>query len=196
MIGFDAIGQSAIGEIGGADDVVIFAPVVSITVAANVPTIIGTQIFPPVASVAVTDAEPLVAAGKSVAAPTAQATVTIFAPLISIGGAVQPTAVSVAVTAPTAEIQAGNVIVAQNTVTMITYYGEIGSSSIGEFAIGEGDESTRIAFAPPRLLVSTPTPLVSAGKSQFPPAANVNVTSSRAEIDSRRRKLRVFAIAS
>lgn len=196
MIGFDAIGQSAIGELGSADDVVIFAPVVAVAVTTSVPTIIGTQIFAPAATVAVTDAEPLVAAGKSVASPGATVTVTTFAPLIAIGAAIQPAALSVVVTAPTAEPQSGNVIVAQNTVTMNTFFGEIGSSSIGEFAIGEGEESTRVAFAPPRLIVSTAAPLVAAGKSQFPPVANVNVTSPRAEIDSRRRKLRVFAIAS
>lgn len=196
MIGFDAIGQSAIGEIGGADDVVIFAPAATVAVTTNVPVIIGTQIFPPAVAVTVTDAAPLVSAGKSVAPPAAAVAATAFAPGISISASVRPAAVAVSVASTPAEIQSGNVVLAVNTVTMNTLYGEIGSSSIGEFAIGEGELSTRIAFAPPRVIVQPNPPLVAAGKILFPPAVGVTVTSSRAEVDSRRRKLRVFAIAS
>jgi hypothetical protein len=268
MIGFDAIGQSAIAsQSSDAADVIVYAPVAAavavtatvplvrggasvampvgaIVVTAPVPTVLaGALVTVPVASVTVTSAAaavqisatvtapaapdavvttavPLVGAGAIVAAPSAIA-VTVTAPVafVTAGKSVAPPAAMVTVTSPAAAVQisatvtvpaitvavasdpaqilGGNYIEASNTITHTTTLGEIGSSSIGEFAIGEGELETHTHKRGIFVLVSTAPPFVTAGKSVFlPAAANINVTSARAEIDSRGRKLRVLAIAS
>jgi hypothetical protein len=268
MIGFDAIGQSAIAsQSSDAADVIVYAPVaaaVAVTAAVPVirggasvaPTACAVTVTVPVASVlagvlvtvpvaavtvtstaaavhisatvtaptppdvVVTTAVPLVGAGAIVQVPDAIAvTVATSVPFVTAGKSIAPPAVVITVTAPTAAVQisatvtvpvvtiavssdpaqilGGNYIEASNTVTHTTTLGEIGSSSIGEFAIGEGELETHTYKRGPFVLVSTTPPFVTAGKSVFlPAAANINVTSARAEIDSRGRKLRVLAIAS
>jgi hypothetical protein len=200
MIGFDSIGQGSIGELAGdANDLLIFAPAaVAVTVTVAAPVIIGITIFAPVAkAVTVTlGSAPVVTAGKSVSPPAAAVGVTKAVPGISISFNLRPPQQTVAVVAVPPSILGGNYIEASNTITMTTPYGEIGSSSIAEFAIGEGEPSSRIVRRGPLVVVTSASPLVSAGKSTVVPAAAVSITSPRAEIDSRRRKLRVFAIAS
>jgi len=196
MIGFDAIGQSAIGEISSADDVRIIAPSATVAATTFVPIIIGTEIFPPLVTVTAAVTAPSIRAGKSEFPAVAAVAITTFAPRISIGATIHPTAINVGVTTSPPQPQSGNVVFASNTITMDTTFGEIGSMSIGELAIGEGEPSTRVAKSPPFAIVTTTPPLVAAGKSIFPTGLSVIATSSRPEIDSRRRKLRVFAIAS
>jgi hypothetical protein len=268
MIGFDAIGQSAIAsQSSDAADVIVYAPVaaaVAVTTAVPVvrggasvaPTacavtvtvpvasvLAGSLVTVPVASVTVTSAAaavqisatvtaptppavtvaaavPLVGAGAIVQAPAAIA-VTITAPVafVTAGKSVAPSSAAVTVTTPAAAVQisatvtvpaltvavasdpaqilGGNYIEASNTITHTTTLGEIGSSSIGEFAIGEGEPETHTHKRGIFVLVSTTPPFITAGKSVFlPAAANINVTSARAEIASRGRKIRVLAIAS
>lgn len=171
-------------------------PDVPLTTAAPFVTA-GASVATPVGAVAVTTAVPFVTAGKSVAVPVAAVTVTAPVAAVQISATITTPALTVAVAFDPPQIFGGNYIEASNTITMNTPFGEIGSSSIGEFAIGEGEPATRIVRRGPFVLVSTPIPLVTAGKSVFSPvAANINVTSARAEIDSRGRKLRVLAIAS
>lgn len=198
----------------------VTVPVAAVT--ATAPTaavqISATVIASAPPDVDVTAAVPFVTAGKSVAMPAGAVTVTAPVPFVTAGKSIAPTVASVNVTAPAAavrisatvtvpvltvtvesdpaQILCGNYIEASNTITMNTPYGEISSSSISEFAIGEGEPATQIVRRGPFVLVSTPIPLVTAGKSVFSPAANINVTSARAEIASRGRKIRVLAIAS
>lgn len=264
MIGFDTIGRSAIGELSGGDDVVIFAPIVLDVTAAlgDAPGVHGGgSALPSGAAVSVTIAVPLIAVGASVMPPpiavvvshgsafiTQSATVTtpandvaatpiapvivggasitassevtvtapaavilagvrIEAPLVSVAPVSAPAMVSggtivtvpvasVAVTSTPIDILGGNYIEASNTVTMITPYGEIGSASIGEFAIGEGEPSTRLAKRGVLVRVGVEAPEILAGKTIYPPFANINVSSSPIEVDSRLRRIRVYAIAS
>jgi hypothetical protein len=94
------------------------------------------------------------------------------------------------------QVFGGNFIEANNTITMVTYYGEVASSSVAEFAIGEGEASTRIVKRSPLVLAAVQPPFVTAGKSAFPPSALIDAVSHRPEIESRRRKLRILAIAA
>jgi hypothetical protein len=199
MIGFDSIGRGAIGESASdLDDVLLFVPAAAVAVApGSPPVIIGTTInAPAAAAVATTDAEPIIAAGKLVSPPAVPASVATTAPGISISFNLRPPGQVVAIVANPPSILGGNYIEASNTITMITPYGEIGSASIGEFAIGEGEPSTRIVRRGPLVVVTSASPLISAGKSINAPSALVTATSARAEIASRRRRLRILAIAS
>ncbi len=243
MIGFDSIGQGAIGELSGAADTVIFAPVgfvvtvtksapavsgggsvlpaarsVSVTTAAAAIRISATiatgaaavtvstsapsiqadaaRISPSAAAVAVTPRVPLVASGKVVTTTSRAVTVTVSAPMVTAGKSISPPTAQVAVAAVRASIVGGNYVDARNTILMSTPYGEIGSVSIGQFAIGEGETSTRTVLRSPLVIVATAAPLITAGKSVSPTARTVVVSSARAEIGARRRPLRVLAIAS
>jgi hypothetical protein len=267
MIGFDSIGQAAIGELTGENDTIIFVPAAAaVTVTTAAPLVSGGgSVLPAAAAVTVTTASPairsgvlvtapaapvvavtapaasvqisatvtapaapvvtatatapLIGAGAYIAAPVARAvTVTVSAPVVTAGKSVFPPAAVVSVTAPIAgvsisatispatcqvvatstpaEILGGNYIEASNTITMSTPYGEIGSSSIGEFSIGEGEPSSRIVRRGPLVIISCTPPFVTTGKAIFPSAAVVSVTAPRPEIDGRTRKLRILAIAS
>lgn len=264
MIGFDAIGRSAIGELSGGEDVVIFAPVVLDVTAAlgGAPEVHGGgSALPPGTVVSVAVDAPLIAVGASVitssiavvvsngsafiaqsatvtalandvavaslppsilggASVTASSEVTVTAsaavilagvridaPFVSVASISAPAMVSggTIVTVPVASVVAsstpidilgGNYIEASNTVTMITPYGEIGSASIGEFAVGEGEPSTRLAKRGVLVRVGVEAPEILAGKTIYPPFANINVSSSPIEVDSRLRRIRVYAIAS
>lgn len=267
MIGFDSIGQAAIGELAGDQlDVIIYAPApFEVTVTKAAPLVSGGKsaapataavavaIFAPVvlsgslvtapepaavsvvgvaprieisatvtvpaeeviattaaplvgagaiipapvaAAVTVTKSDPFVTAGKSQFPTAAPATVVPNAPGISISANIFPATQDVVVEAHPPQILGGNYIEASNTITMQTPYGEIASSSIAEFAIGEGEPSSRIVKRSPLVIVSMSPPFITAGKSQRPPAAAVSVSSMRPEIASRSRKLRILAIAS
>jgi hypothetical protein len=265
MIGFDAIGQGAIGELSGdVADAIVYAPAGiavaaitaapvihgggsvspsgrTVTVALVAPNILtGATIKPDAAAVtvmtvagsiqisatvtvsaavvAVSTAAPLVAAGKLVTAGAAAVAVTKSAPFITAGKSVAPTAanvmvtgfnpgisissnnrppaVSVAVTTSPPSILGGNYIDARNTITMVTPYGEIASSSIGQFSIGEGELSSRVVLMSPLVAVSVKPPFITTGKTISPPYAPVSVVTYRPEIDGRTRKLRILAIAS
>jgi hypothetical protein len=264
MLGYDSIGQVALGELSGEADTVIFAPpavAVSLTVSAPVihcgasvlagttgittttaaPAVrTGVRIAPPSvavsvtsgaasveisatvsagplavtvealpprigggavitvpgASVAVSTKEPFVAAGKAQFPPTSVVDVDAAAPGISISATLHPGTVNVTVVPMGVQILGGNYIEANNTITMVTPYGEIASSSVAQFSIGEGEESSRVVKRSPLVIVSLQPPLVTAGKSAFPPTAVVTVASNRPEVDSRSRKLRILAIAA
>ena len=255
MIGFDAIGRSAIGELAGGDDVVIFAPAAldvsgaspsapevhgggsalppgtTIAVTVAIPLVaVGAVVSPPVTSIVVARAAPFITQSATIAAPandvaatatpptvlggasvSASSAVTVTAPaaiilagvrieapfigisvvsssvMVSGGTIVMVPAATVAATSAPIDILGGNYIEASNTVTMITPYGEIGSASIGEFAIGEGEPSTRIVRRGILIRVDVDPPSVFAGKAVFSPVAN---------IDTRLRRIRVHAIAS
>ena len=245
MIGFDPIGRSAIGEVAGGDDVIVFAPpAIAVSGAAGeAPSIhCGGSALPPGSAVTIAVVAPLVAGGRVLVVPAVSASVTSAAPLVSIsatvtapandigvsaapptvlaGSNLAPDAAAIAVdvvapfikagdevtiNAPPATVTAasapagilvGKYIEASNTVTMITPYGEIGSASIGEFAIGEGEPSTRIVKRGIIVRVDGSPPEIFAGKSVFAPPRVVAVNSLPAEIDSRLRRIRVYAIAS
>lgn len=264
MIGFDAIGRGAIGELAGGDDVVIFAPqAIAITATLGVAPAVhgGGSALPPRATVAATVTAPMVSVGASVAAPRASVTITsapalvthsatITAPandvttssaapsvrggasimassevvvttqpaailagarievpsisvvalaapaMVSAGAIVTVSAATVTALSAPADIRGGQYIEASNTVTMTTPYGEIGSASIGEFAIGEGEPSIRFAKRGVLVRVDVVPATIFAGKTVYPPPANINVTSMPGEIDSRLRRIRVHAIAS
>jgi hypothetical protein len=69
VIGFNAIGQGAIGEIASGDDVLIFAPSIDVTVTAAAPAA-NTIVTVPSNSVTVAlGTAPFVTAGKSVLPP-------------------------------------------------------------------------------------------------------------------------------
>lgn len=245
MIGYDPIGRSAIGELAGGDDVIVFAPAavaisvvaggapsvhgggsalppgltitvvevaplvaggralmvpaVSVSVSMAAPFVsISATIAPPANDVAVTFGAPSVLAGAGIAAATTELTVEVVAPFVKAGNAVTINVPSVGVVAssqPT-DVLGGNYIEASNTVTMITPYGEIGSASIGQFALGEGEPSTRQVKRGVLIRVDAEAPAVLAGNSVFPPSRIVVVKSSPAEIDSRLRRIRIYAIAS
>ena len=266
MIGFDSIGQAAIGELTGDQlDVIVYAPApfgvtvtkaaplvsggksvapaaASVTVAKFTPVVlsgslvaapapaavavvavtprieISATVTVPVGAVSASTAAPLVGAGAIVTVPgiavsvtravpfvtsgksqfpsTAPVVVTPSAPGISISAKIYPATQPVSVETFAPQILGGNFIEASNTITMQTPYGEIASSSIAEFAIGEGEPSSRIVKRGPLVIVSFTAPFVTAGKSQCPPVAAVSVSTMRPEIASRSRKLRILAIAS
>jgi hypothetical protein len=265
MIGFDSIGQAAIGELtGDANDVLIFVPAalsVSASVAAPavagggsaaVPALPGTaalqaptiragvrvdvpskaataactagsvQISATVTvpdasataaivaprlntgvlvelsgvSAAVTITAPFVTAGKTVAVPGVSAAAALPSPLISIGNTVRPGPLDASAALVPPSILCGNYIEVSNTITMSTPYGEIGSGSIGEFAIGEGEPSTRTVRRGLLSLVSIRAPFITAGKSILPTTIQATASLGRPEIDSRLHKIRLYAIAS
>lgn len=199
MIGSEAIGRGAIGEFASdLDDVLIFVPSVAVAVVTSTPpVIIGTAISaPPALPVVATTSAPLLGAGASISPPTAPVAAAVAPPGISISYNLRPPTQTVVVVANPPQILGGNYIEASNTITMTTPYGEIGSASIGEFALLEGEPSSRIVKRGPLVVVTSAAPLISAGKSIAPPSALVAVASARAEIASRRRRLRVLAIAS
>ncbi len=169
----------------------------AVAVSANPPLILaGASVNVPVAPVLVTSNAAFVTAGKYIATTTTVITVSAPVAGISISAKIWPPMVAVAVGSDPVQVLTGTYIEASNSVTHTTALGEIGSSSIGEFAIGEGEPETHTHIRGIFVLVSTPETIITAGKSIFPPATNINVTSERAEIESRRRKLRVLAIAS
>jgi hypothetical protein len=265
MIGFDPIGQSAIGELAGdAQDVLIFvpaalsatatktapavaagksalvpsktataaiappsvragvsiavpaqaagavvsAPSVEISATVTVPGLVaaasmgaprldaGVLITIPAKAVSAAIVAPSVAAGKQVAVPAKNSAVTLPTPVVAIGLRILPGPLLVTATLPAPQILGGNYIEASNTITMQTPYGEIASSSIAEFAIGEGAPSSRIVKRSILVIASFQPPFITAGKSVTPPTIQVTAALGRPEIDSRRRKLRVLAIAS
>jgi hypothetical protein len=199
MIGYDSIGSQSVGEISQDGlDTIIYTPVaIAVNISTTAPIIIGvTIIVSTVPNITVTRAAPLVTAGKSILPASVSVGVTIASPGISISYTAYPVTQPVSVTALPPQILGGQYIEASNTVTMVTPYGEIGSGSVGQGSIGEGDESTRVVKRGPLVVISSEPPLIATGKSQFAPTSTVFVTSARAEIDARRRKLRIFAIAS
>ena len=267
MIGYDSIGQAAIGELTGDQlDVIIYAPApFEVTVTKAAPLVAaGKSVAPAAAAVAVIKSAPAVRSGALIAAPAPvivtvvavesrieiSATVTVpsgavtaalasplvragaiipvpaaaavnvtrsapfvtagksqfptaapvavlpITPGISISANIFPAAQPVTVEMPAPQILGGNYIEASNTITMQTPYGEIGSSSIAEFSIGEGEPSSRIVKRSPLVIVSFAAPFITAGKSQRPPTAAVSVSAMRPEIANRSRKLRILAIAS
>jgi hypothetical protein len=265
MIGFDPIGQGAIGELAGdAQDVLIFvpaalsvtaskvapaiagggsaivpsktvtaaavapavragaqvlvsalsaaaatvAPSVQISATVTVPSLsatvaltaprldAGVLVTVPAKATSVAVAAPVVAAGKQVAVPPKEAVVTLPAPIVAIGMRIQPGPLLATATLPAPQILTGNYIEVSNTITMQTPYGEIASSSIGQFAIGEGEVSSRIVKRGLLAIASFQPPFITAGKSVTPPTIHATATLGRPEIDSRRRKLRILAIAS
>lgn len=265
MIGFDSIGQAAIGELAGdSNDVLIFVPAAlsvsasvtapavagggsvivpgtAPTVAVQAPTIqAGVQIVVPAKAVTaacaagsiqisatvtvpaasataaivaprlnagvlvellgiaatVAIAAPFVTAGKTVVVPNAGAVIALPGPLISIGNTVWPGAFETSVALAPPDILGGNYIEVSNTITMSTPYGEIGSGSIGQFAIGEGEPSTRVVKRGLLSLVNIRAPFVTAGKSVLPTTIQVTASMERPEIDSRLHKIRLYAIAS
>lgn len=154
------------------------------------------RLNPPTSSVAVAIHAPLVSAGANVQTVAASIVVATPAPKVMAGASVSPATASVAVVSPASSVVAGNAVDARNTIIMVTTYGEIASSSIGELSIGEGEPSTRTVLQSPFITVMSAPPFITAGKTILPTAANVSVTSPRSEIDSRDRKLRIYAIAS
>lgn len=187
----------AAGATGISISATVAAPSADIVVSASPPALhAGASVTVPSATVSASASVPAIHAGVSVLPAAAQITVAPEAPGISISATIHPPAVDLTVSAPAPAITGGNYIEAVNTVTMITEYGEIGSASIGHFAIGEGEQSTRVAKIPPIVVVKIANPMIYAGKSVFPPAANVSAISPRPEIDGRGRKLRILAIAS
>lgn len=265
MIGFDAIGQAAIGELTGDSlDVLIFVPPALAATASKVaPAVVGggsaivpaksataTIVAPavragarvavsPLAAAAALGAPnvrisatvtvpaasasaalvaprldagvlitvpakaatgavvaPLATAGKQVVVPAKPAAVTLPVPVVAIGMRIQPGPLLATAELPRPQILGGNFIEVSNTITMQTPYGEIASSSIAQFAIGEGEISARIVKRGLLSIASFQPPFITAGKSVTPPTINATATLGRPEIDSRRRKLRVLAIAS
>lgn len=265
MIGFDSIGQAAIGELAGdSNDVLIFVPAaLSVSASVTAPAVAGggsvivpgkastvaivapttrtgVQIVVPgkavtaacaagsvqisatvtvpagsatadivapslnagvlvespgvAATVAIT--APFVTAGKNIVVPNAGAVIALPGPLISIGNTVWPGAFEISATLVPPDILGGNYIEVSNTITMSTPYGEIGSGSIGEFAIGEGEPSTRIVKRGLFSLVSKQAPFVTAGKSVMPTTIQATASMGLPEIDSRLHKIRLYAIAS
>lgn len=176
----------------------VTAPGTSVAITAAAPRLdAGVLITAPVAQpVTVTRVEPFVTAGKSQFTPAIGVTVTAPAALISISYKAYPATQNIAVVPFPPQILGGNYIEASNTVTMVTPYGEIASSPIGAYAIGEADVSSRIVKRGPLVILSVNPPAIFAGKSQFPPTRTVTVTTARPEIGARRRAVRVFAIAS
>lgn len=170
----------------------------AVTVTKSAPVVLGGASVAAGAAkaVTVTASAPVVTAGKSIFPAAANVTVTANAPGISISATIHPPVATVATSTTPASIVGGNYIDARNTITMNTPYGEVASASIGQFAIGEGEPSTRVVLQCPFVVVMASPPFIAAGKTILPTAANVNITSPRCEIDSRDRKLRILAIAS
>jgi hypothetical protein len=172
---------------GKASSAALLAPVINSGVAIQVPSAIAAT---------ASRTAPFIATGKSIFPPGLAAIATPGAPGISIGATLYPPGLSATSSLAAPQVFVGNYIEVSNTVTMVTPYGEIGSSSIGQFSIGEGELSTRVVKIGIIAQVSLDPPFITAGKSIFPPALNATATPSRPEIDSRDRKLRILAIAS
>ncbi len=113
--------------------------------------------------------EPFVTAGKAQFPPSADIDVAPTAPGVSISATLHPATQNVTAVPMGVQILGGNYIEANNTITMVTPYGEIASSSVAQFSIGEGEESTRIVKRSPLAIVSVQPPFVTAGKSTVPP---------------------------
>lgn len=175
----------------------VVAPGAAAAATLAAPTIMaGAFVQVPAKTATATIVAPVVSAGKSVFAPGAAATATLAAPGISISAAIRPSGIAATATLAAPQIFGGNYIEATNTVTMVTPYGEIGSSSIGQFSIGEGELSTRIVRIGLLARCNIEPPFITAGKSIFPGGKNAIAALGRPEIDGRARKLRILAIAS
>lgn len=195
MAGPQSIGSVAIGEIAGGDGLLVIVPNATIAVAASAP-VLNTVVNAPAAAVTIAANVPTIATGKRIVAPGASVSVSASAPMIATGKQVSQPVASIVVAASAPSLLAGNAIEVVNTISVTASHGEIGSSSIGEFAIGEGELSTAITKSPPLVIIVSNPPLIAAGKSISPTVKSISLITSRPEIISRRRKLRVMAIAS
>jgi hypothetical protein len=153
MIGFDPIGNGAIGELSGdQQDTLIFTPAafaVSVTKADPLVSGGGSALAPVAKAVAVTTAAPAILAGVRIVVPVASVAVT------STAGSVQ---ISATVTAPGTSVSAAVVAPRLDAGVLIT------------------------APAAQSVTATQVEPFVTAGKSQFAPAIGVTVTAPTALI--------------
>lgn len=172
---------------GASASAAILPPRIDSGVLANVPA--------KDATVALT--APTIAAGKQIVVPGNEVSASLPAPIVAIGYTTYIGQLEATASLPLAtQILVGNYIEVSNTILMSTPYGEIGSASIGEFSIGEGEPSSRTVKRGLLASVSLHPPFIAAGKQIVVPSGNATVTLMAPEIAARRRKIAVLAIAS
>lgn len=191
--------------------VTITAPAASVqisaTVAAPAPSavtltapeafvIAGGVTFAGTVTVTVTAPTAAVYAGKSVAPPTAAVTITAPTAAIAISATIPAPVAGITITAPEARAVGGFFIDASNDLSITVNGGMVAGDSVAEYPVADGHEDTVVLKVPPRIVILTPAAAILAGASVFAPTNVISLMPRIAEINARRRKLRLMAIAS
>lgn len=137
-----------------------------------------------------------VTAGKSVFAPVATIGVNAPVAVVAIGLRLLPPVATIAISAPAAVAVGGNFIEASNDLVITISGGEVAGAAVAEFSVTDGPAEVFARKVPPTIVVGLPPAFVFAGASVFAPTANIAVSAPLADINARRRKLRLMAIAS
>lgn len=141
--------------------------------------------------------EPTLFAGKLVDVPSMSIHVGLPVPIdITHSVNLAMPSMTMSFTFPKPDFGGGALIVVGNTHTTVSYGGGIGDSAIGEFGIGEGPPLFLTTHLPMRMFMHMPPLTVQAGKIIDWPSMNIGITAPVPEVDSRRRKLKMSAIAS
>jgi hypothetical protein len=93
-------------------------------------------------------------------------------------------------------LQSGRIFNLANTIAKASDAGALGEGALGEFALAEGKSLTQTYSLPVQLRFAAAAAGIQAGRNVSLTAPDVTFTTPVPEIDARRRKLRVLAIAS
>ena len=167
----------------------------SVVVVAHTPKL-GLDFRWPSASVAVAGNEPLITAGKSQFVPKADVSATLNVPLVLAGAQRQVPLASVAVQAHIPAIETGLVVKAWNTLSITYKHDTIATHAIAEYEIAGGEDQTDHYPRNFRINVTPNAPFITAGKSEFVPAAHVIAATYPPQISARTRRIQVQFVAS
>jgi hypothetical protein len=173
------------------------APATELTVDAPAPVVLsGATGEPPVAGVILTAPPPVSGSGVRRDPPAAELVVTAPMPMQTAGKRSDPPAAVLIVEAPLPTTLTGQYVEASNTVSIESDNGSAAGGPAADSAPTVGENLQKFIRVPPTLELTAPSPSVVAGKSAFPPAAQIILSGPSPEVHARRAKLKVLAIAS
>lgn len=194
---FGAVGQFAVGSVpvfGAAVDL----PIPSAKATASTPAgtiVVGVTLDIPAKSAIASAPIPTIVVGITLDIPAKSAVASAPIPeIVQSANILVPSSVAVA-SAPIPSVDAGVSIIVNSEITMFVQTGPPGFVAVGLYAVGSGPSISRIVFVVPKAVAGTPLPFVDAGASVVV-GIGANSNSPVSEIDARRRKLRILAIAS
>lgn len=182
---------------------IIRSPVASITLSVGVPrvAISATQNVPkalvsvaaktpklelvlhwPKTNIIVAVKTPLPTAGKSQFVPNKQVAVAVLPPEVLTGFKISVPKANIAIAALAPRSETGLLIRAWNVTTVQYDVGSIGDYAIGEYAIAESAVESRVVQKSLEVTVQANAPFITAGKSQFVPAANITLGTLDARV--------------
>lgn len=140
---------------------------------------------------------PTLFAGKLIDVPSMSININLPVPIdITHSVNLAIPSMSLSLTLPKPDFGGGALVIVGNTHTTVSYGGGIGDSAIGEFSIGEGPPLFQTTHLPMRMFMLMEPLTVQAGKLIDPPIMDIGISVPIPEVDSRRRKLKMLAIAS